>query len=108
MPVQATTFAFKEYPISGSDQSNWDVTVKGKATNNTSHQISSATISVDLRVPDTSGDSGTTPAGSMGTGQSATWSINFQFASSGRPSHDRVVARASGWSYGDATLDRAC
>lgn len=108
VPVQATTFAFKEYPIAGSDQSNWDVTVKGKATNNTSHDISSATISVDLRVPDTSGDSGTTSAGSMGTGQSANWSINLKFASAGRPEHDRVTASASGWSYGDAALDRAC
>ncbi len=108
VPVEATTYAFKEYPITGSDQSNWDVTVKGSATNNTSHSLSSATITVDLRVPDTSGDSGTTTAGAMGTGQSANWSINLKFVSAGRPEHDNVVARASGWSYGDAALDRAC
>jgi hypothetical protein len=108
VPVQSTTYAFKEYPIQGSDQSNWDVTVKGKATNNTSHSISSATISVDLRVPDTSGDSGTTTAGAMGTGRSAEWSINLRFASAGRPEHGDVVARATGWSYGDPALDRAC
>jgi hypothetical protein len=106
--VQATTFAFKEHPIAGSEQSNWDVTVKGKATNNTSHHISSASIFIDLRVPDASGDSGTAPAGSMGPGQSANWSRNFQFVSSGRPSHDQVATSVSGWSWGDATLDQAC
>ncbi len=106
--AQGTTFAFEEHPIQGSEESNWVVTVKGKATNGTSRQISSATVYVDLRVPNTGGDTGSASVGSLGTGQSGNWELTMQFQTAERPTHDRVAVSVSGWKWGDPTLDRAC
>ncbi len=97
-----------EHPISGSDDSDWTVVVRGTAANGTTRTISGADIRVELRVPNADPDSHTAHVGAIAPGSSANWTEDFDVVTDEEPEFEHAHVSVRGWSWGNATYDAIC
>jgi hypothetical protein len=104
----ATSLSSDENDIEGSDDSEWEVVVRGTVTNSTSRQIHNVQVHVDLNVPNSDGGGGTTTVGAIGQGTSATWREDTDVEGDEEPELEHASVQVRGWSWGDPTLDSAC
>ncbi len=86
----------------------WLVVVRGTATNNTTHSITSASIFIQVAVPNGDDDSNTAHTGALVPGETGSWTEDFDVTTDTRPRLDHVHVSVSGWSWGNSTLDTTC